>query len=475
MKKFIGRKHEIQRLKDLECLKRASLVVIKGRRRIGKSSLAEEFAKGKRLLAFSGLAPIDQVTAQDQRDAFARQFAKNMKLPPLTFLDWADAFSHITNHLTNEPTVILFDEISWMGSKDPTFIPKLKVWWDLELQQFSKLTLIFCGSVSSWIDDNILNSTAFFGRVSLQIALEELSLPECAEFLNAVGFKGSAYETFKLLAVTGGIPWYLEQVSPQLTAEENLRRLAFEKDGLFTVEFDRIFHDLFDRRGSSHKEVVELLAGGMKDLTEIRQLMESPQGGFLSAQMKALIVSGFVSQHSSWSLKTGRQGKSNLFRLSDNYLRFYIKYIEPNLTKIEKQAYQGVAISQLPGWEAMMGFQVENLLLKNRALLLKTLGLNPADVILDNPYTQKASSRQKGCQIDYLIQTHAKSLYLCEFKFKRREIGPEIIDEMKQKEKRFSAPRGFAKIPVLFHLGGVSEAVYESRYFYRIVDIADLL
>lgn len=72
--------------------------------------------------------------------------------PPLTFTDWMDAFSHLTKQLTNEPTVILLDEISWMGSKDTTFISKLKNWWDLELQRFPSLVVIFCGSVSTWIE-----------------------------------------------------------------------------------------------------------------------------------------------------------------------------------------------------------------------------------------------------------------------------------------------------------------------------------
>jgi hypothetical protein len=64
---------------------------------------------------------------------------------------------------------------------------------------------------------------------------------------------------------------------------------------------------------------------------------------------------------------------------------------------------------------------------------------------------------------------------MCEFKFKRRDIGPEIIDSMKDKISRFAPPRGFGIAPVLFHLGDVSESVYDSRYFYRIIDIEKFL
>ena len=142
MKPFVGRDNELRRLEDLSKSGRTCLAVIKGRRRIGKSRLAEEFGKNKVFLPFSGLAPVKGVTAQDQRDAFARQLTALFHLPPLTFTDWSDAFAHLSRHLTKKPTVILFDEISWMGSKDPTFTSKLKVWWDLALQNHPSVVLI---------------------------------------------------------------------------------------------------------------------------------------------------------------------------------------------------------------------------------------------------------------------------------------------------------------------------------------------
>ena len=213
MKTFIGRKTELRKLHDLRVSFRqkglVNLVVIKGRRRIGKSRLAEEFAKGQKFLLFTGIAPTEKVTAQDQRETFARQFCQHFGLPPLQFTDWNDALYHLAHHLTDEPTVLLFDEISWMSSQDPTFIPKIKAWWDLMMQNRSNLTLIFCGSVSTWIEENIINSTSFFGRISLIIDLGCLSLSECAEFLRIIGFKGSAYDIYKLLSVTGGVPRYL--------------------------------------------------------------------------------------------------------------------------------------------------------------------------------------------------------------------------------------------------------------------------
>ncbi len=474
MKPFVGRDNELQRLEDLAKSGRACLAVMKGRRRIGKSRLAEEFGRGKVFLPFSGLAPVKGVTAQDQRDAFARQLAALFHLPPFTFTDWSDAFAHLSRHLTEKPTVILFDEISWMGSKDPTFTSKLKNWWDLVLQNYPSVVLILCSSISTWIDKNIINSTAFFGRVSLYLELNELAIPQCRELLTLQGFKGSDLDFFKIFSVTGGVPWYLEQIQAHLSTDENIKRLCFEKNGLLVREFDRIFNDLFSSRGEVYKKIIKVLSQGMKDRAALQKAIAYSPSGTLSQHLKSLDICGFVSKHPDWSLKTGKPGKSTLYRLSDNYLRFYIHYIEPNLTKIEQGSFLEVPISSLPGWEPMLGFQLENLLLKNRPRIYQALGIHAQDIVIDNPYIQKTSGRKKGCQIDYLIQTHSNNLFVCEVKMWRRELGLEVIEAMKAKIAALSLPKGFGVSPVLLHLGPVSDALLRSRYFYRIIDIADL-
>jgi len=474
MKPFVGRTSELQRLEDLSTSGRTCLVVIKGRRRIGKSRLTEEFGKNKVFLPFSGLAPVKGVTAQDQRNAFARQLANLFYLPPFTFIDWSDAFAHLSKHLTAKPTVILFDEISWMGLKDPTFISKLKVWWDLVLQNYPSIILILCGSISTWIDKNIINSTAFFGRISLYLELTELSIPQCRELLHLQGFKGSDLDFFKILSVTGGVPWYLEQVHPQQSADENIKRLCFEKNGLLVHEFDRIFNDLFSSRGEIYKKIITILSQGMKDRATLQKTITYSASGTLSHHLKALEICGFISKHPDWSLKTGKPGKLTLYRLSDNYLRFYIHYIQPNLTKIEQGLFLEVPLSSLSGWEPMLGFQLENLLLKNRPLLYKALGIYAQDIVIDNPYLQKSSGRKKGCQIDYLVQMRSNTLFVCEVKMRRRELGLEVVEAMQTKIASLSLPKGFGISPVLFHLGPVSDALLSSHYFYRIIDIAHL-
>lgn len=129
----------------------------------------------------------------------------------------------------------------------------------------------------------------------------------------------------------------------------------------------------------------------------------------------------------------------------------------------------------MPGFETHMGLQLEALLIQNHQLLLQKLGISPADIVRSGPYRQTKTTTQQGCQIDYLIQTKTNSLFICEFKFKRREINSDIITEIREKISRLKVPKGFAKVAVLFHLSGVASNVATNPYFYRIVDIVDFL
>ena len=475
MEFFVGRKQELSRLARLKRMRHAALVVIKGRRRVGKSTLVRKFASGKRFISLSGLPPSPGMTAQMQRDEFGNQLCAQLNLPRVTFSSWSDAFRFLGSQLGDEEIVVLLDEISWMGGLDPSFLGSLKTWWDQEAVQKQKLTLILCGSISLWIEKNILHSTGFVGRISLVLHLKPLSLPESLFFLRKKGFCASLYEALKILSVTGGIPWYLDLIDPKENADQNIYELCFEPASQLINEFQTIFHDLFERKGDAYRKILEVLVDGMRTQQEIRELLKWEEGGMLSDYLNNLVSAGFISQHYRWSLKKAAVGKQTLYRLSDCFLRFQLKYVEPYRDLIEQGSYQKAATGKLPGWDSIMGFQLESLLLTNRELLFKALGIDPSMVVCDNPYLQTSTTRKKGCQIDYLIQTKMNSLIACEFKFSKNELSSSILHELQEKFETLSIPRGYGKALALFHVGGVSPKIEESPLFYRVIDLRELL
>ncbi len=103
------------------------------------------------------------------------------------------------------------------------------------------------------------------------------------------------------------------------------------------------------------------------------------------------------------------------------------------------------------------------------------LGIPPDEIIFSGPYLQTVTTRRKGCQVDYLIQTRFNNLYLCEVKFSLMQIGVEVIDEVKEKMQAIQLPRGFSCRPILIHVNGVNEHVLDSGFFARAVDFSEFL
>ena len=467
---FIGRERELAILKEFLSARSASLVVIKGRRRIGKSRLIEEFCDELHTLYFFGLAPEHKVTAVDQRRHFANQLEKQIGVAGLRADDWDHLFGHLAKHSSSGQIVIVFDEINWMGTKDPTFLPKLKTAWDAAFSKNPQLILILSGSMAGWIEENILSSTGFFGRVTLDMTLEELPLKKCALFWNAQGKHISAYEKFKVLSVTGGVPLYLESIRSDLSAEENIERLCFRREGLLFNEFDRIFSDLFSRRSDTYRKIVEQLTAGAASADMILQgLHHSPSGTF-SDYLEDLVNTGYLARDYTWDIKSKKQSKISRYRLRDNYLRFFLRYIEPKRDMIRKTGFIAV-----PQWHTIMGLQFENLVLNNRSAIYELLAVNHNEIEYDNPFLQTKTKTRAGCQIDWLIQTRFNTLYVCEIKFSKNEIGSSVIQEVKEKVKRMVLPRGFSVRPVLIHVNGVSPAVEDNGFFSNIIDFGQLL
>lgn len=471
---FFGRQYELGLLNHLLSKQSASLVVITGRRRIGKSRLVEEFAKGHACYSFSGIPPHAQTSAFSEQATFFKQLVKQFGSVNFAGDDWWDMLWFLAEKTKHGRVVILFDEITWMASKDPDFLGKLKTVWDTCFKKNKKLILVLCGSVSIWIQKHILSATGFVGRVSLQLVLKELSIDACDAFFLSRSSQLSAYDKFKFLSVCGGVPRYLEEFQLDATVEENINRMCFHASGILFNEFNQIFYDSIDSQASIYKNIVELLVQGALSRSAIAEALGRTPSGDLSEYLKHLVTAGFVSRDYTWHLKRKITAKSSVYRLSDNYMRFYLKYIAPKRDLIQVNQYHAGVLSEMVGWSAMVGLQFENLVLNNRKWIQKALEIAPGTVEVDNPYFQKKTSKFKGCQVDYLIQTKTNVLYVCEVKFSRHPIKSDVLAEMQAKIASLHIPRGFSCLPVLIHVNGAHDAVLDAGYFFKVIDFSEL-
>lgn len=472
---FFGRKAELKKLDELLDKTTASLIVVKGRRRIGKSTLIQKFAEKFDLFCeIQGVAPRDGITDDDQRENFSEQLKDIFDIPAFKLDNWTDAFSVLARFTQTGRVLILLDEISWMGGRNKEFVGKLKIAWDTKFKKNDKLVLVLCGSVSAWIEKNILNDTDFVGRISYEMDLEGLPLSDCNKFWQAGGNRISAKEKLNLLAVTGGVPKYLEEINVKRSAEQNIQRMCFDKGGILFNEFDKIFNDIFNKRAAVYKKIVEVLSKGSRTTKEIAQLTGRPLNGDISEYLNDLELSGFIKRDFIYTLY-GKKSRLSKYRIKDNYLRFYLKYIEPVKDNVEHGLFQFKSIETMSNWSIIMGLQFENLVLENLNCLIEQIGLDVNSIISAAPYFQNATSRNKGrCRIDLLIHTSFETFYLCEIKF-RKKIDKSIVKEVQKKIDILKRPMNSSIRPVLIHGGEIGSTVENAMFFDKIIPFEALL
>ena len=479
MERFIGRRYFIDDLESLWRKRTSSLVACRGRRRIGKSTLFREFSRRTAdcYIEIEGLAPEKNMTDRDQLDGFAASLARETQTPLLTLKNWLDAFFWLDHYIDdNKRTVVVLDEISWMGGYNPLFPSILRKAWERYFHRHDKLIFVICGSVSAWIKENLLDSTGFAGRFSRDYVLPELSLEECVQFWGDAASRVAPREMLDVLSVTGGVPRYLEEVDPGLDASENIRRMCFMKSGQLFQDFDSIFNPLFGEENEIRKAILVALGSGPLTGAEIATKLGTARNGHLSANLRSLCEGGFISDDAGVNPDTGRPMRTSKYRLKDNYTRFYLKYLAPHKREISLGTYSYRSIESLPEWQAVMGLQFENLVVNNAMSLVPHLHLGNAIIESAAPYRNMrkgTSGKKAGCQIDLLIQT-SRTAYVVEIK-RQKEIGPEIEDEVRRKIARLPLRSGMMPRPVLVYDGTLAPSVEGTGFFDAVIPARRLL
>ncbi len=471
---FIGRSEELQGLKALQGKSSSSLVVITGRRRIGKSTLVGEFSKNfKHYYEFQGMAPRQGLTNEDQLKNFAEQCKQILGGVEPVLNNWTEAFSYLASNISTQKSALLFiDEVSWMARYDKDFVGKLKIAWDTKFSRIPGLVLVLCGSVSSWIEDNILQETDFIGRVSLTIRLTELDLKDSLNFWGERGKNISLKEKLSYLNVVGGVPKYLEEYNPRESTNSNILRLCFKKGGYLFEDFEKIFSDIFERKSETYKKIVRLLAQRHLSPVEVSKALKVKQSGELTKCLRDLELSGFIKRDYTYQ-PGGKRGRLSKLRISDNYLRFYLKYIEPNITAINSGLYNFSSLGELLAWEAISGLQFENLLLNRVPEVIKVLGLEREVIKSAGTYFQNKTNKSEAVQVDLFIECKPNNFYICEIKYKKK-IGLSIVGEVREKIEKLKLPKYSTRRPVLIYSGELDPEVRELDYFDLIVEVGEV-
>ena len=450
--RFLGRENELESLRLLLDKQSSSIVACRGRRRIGKSTLIREFARRNELafVNIDGLAPQPKQTNHDQLVNFTLKLSQQTRFAGSVPENWYAAFKALDSSIDDSRwTVVLLDEISWMGKHDPDFASYLKSAWDNDLKYHG-------------------------GRFSRDIFLRELPLELCVSFWGEKAATLPTREIVDVLAVTGGVPRYLEEVNPRLSADENIKRLCFHRDGPLFKEFSGLFSEVFGDASKMKGDILRLLVDGPMTCSEIAEKLGQVRGGGLSSVLQELDDAGFVSSDKGYNPETGKRARQGFYRLSDNYVRFFLKYVDPNIEEIRNGQYEFIALSMLPGWDKMLGLAFENLVVNHAVSLLPKFHLRGVPILSAVPYIRRGGRNGgRGVQIDLLIQTR-RSVYVIEVRH-RKDIGEEVESEVREKCSKLNLPDNVALRTGLVYDGQLDPVVRGNAYFDVILSSREIL
>ena len=464
MQKFIGRTDMLKRMEALWKKRTPSLITCRGRRRIGKSTLIEEFARrtADNFISIDGQAPGDGINNSVQLKSFAEQLSAQTSAPNVKLDNWLQAFRLLDNALPKSGrTVLLLDEISWMGGYDKTFVGTLKIAWDKLFRKHDNLVVVLCGSVSSWIAKNLLESTGFAGRDSLDLVVEEIPLSECSAFWGEAGKRIALSEKIDFLSVTGGIPKYLEELDTSVSSEENIRRLCFTPEGLLFRDFEQIFSRMYGVKYEERKRLIKAVAYGSKSPSQIAEVIGMERNGHLVEHLDDLVLAGFLAKDENVNPETGKPARISKYRLRDNYLRFYLHHIEPVAREIRQGNFKFCGLSNLKGWDVIKGLQFENMVVANYRALLPILGIDGANIKSAAPFRRDADKSGMGVQIDLMIRTE-NCVYLVEVK-RRNHIDEDVVVELDEKIRRLGLPANVSVRTALVYDGDVASSLRTGR------------
>lgn len=325
--KFINRDRELAFLNRRWEEKSSELVIIYGKRRVGKTELIKEFIKDKPAVYFLG----DRRTSGEQLRELSGLMAGHFNdgfLEKRGFSEWLDVFRYL-NGKKKERFVFAVDEYPYMVEADRTVSSLFQKGWDEYLKD-SGIFLILCGSSISMMESETLTYKApLFGRRTGQVLVRPMTFRESRGFFPGKNFR----EFMSLYAVAGGSPAYLLQMSPELPFKENISRKVFSNTGYLYNEVEFILKEEL-REPKNYLAVLRAVSTGKRKFGEISNdtgLAKNVLTKYLQTLERLHVLNRELPATETNPLKS----KKGLYALTDNFFRFWFRYVYPYKSRLE--------------------------------------------------------------------------------------------------------------------------------------------
>jgi len=436
MPALIGRNQEICKLDDFYNSGRPELVIVYGRRRVGKTFLIREHFKNKFAFYFTGSLNVPNTVNLAHFDSAIVEYGGTSLKPSK---NWTEAFEKLRSLLSKNAghrKLVFIDEMPWLDAQKSNFLASFDYFWNSWASANSDILFIGCGSATSWITKHIFkNKGGLHNRITGRINLSPFSIGECEQFFNSRDVVITRYQLAECYMIFGGIPYYLNLFDRSLSFSQNVDRLCFSSNAPLKNEFEELYFSLY-KNPDRHIKIVQTLASKHSGLNraELSATGNLLQNGHLTQALRELEECDFIESFSDFTKKAN----GAYYYLKDPFTLFYLRFMKSNNTKDE---YFWTNYIDDGGHRAWSGFSFELLCRIHIRQIKIKLGIHGVST---NTTSWRSKGVTPGAQIDLVISRKDGVINLCEVKYSKHpyEITKSYAGELERKKSVFSMETG---------------------------------
>lgn len=449
---FVGRHQELEQLNQAYQENNFQFTVIYGRRRIGKTSLINEFLKDKKAIYYVAL----EENAEDNLKRFSDAisiFKNTDQGGKEKFADFEECFKEITRLAQKQRVILVIDEFPYLAKAYPTISSMLQSYIDHEFKE-TNLFLILCGSSMSFMERQVLGyQSPLYGRRTLALKLEPFKLSEAHEMLPKLSKEGA----FIINTVCGGVPQYLSYMSDSMSVADNIKKNFLTKSGrLFDEPNNLLQQELRDP--TNYNSIINAIASGASKHSKIAQSAHL-QTGPLTTYLNNLIDLGIVEKKLPVTEQKKSKSKNIVYRICDGMFRFWYTFVGKQTDLIERGLTDLAWVKVQKGLSDFMGPEFE----KYSQDFMWSQDMN--EKIVPNPFihlgnwwgTDKRTHQQ--VELDIVgFSDDERDGYFGECKWKNEPIPRSVLEKLIANSEIFKYP---IKHYYLFSKSGFTDSCRE--------------
>ena len=375
MNRFINRNTELEFLEKKYHSQGSQLIILYGRRRVGKTELIKQFCKGKDSIYFLG----DKRGTMLNLERFAEKAAEQLDDVVPRVESFYDLSKYLLRHISDKKYIIVIDEFSYLIERDDTIPSVFQVIWDESLKD-KDIMLILCGSsISMMVEWTLTQKSPLYGRRTGQWMLETLKAHHVPQFHDKI----DVVKGIEFYSILGGVPLYILEFDPEKDAMENINEHILTKGEFLHEEVETLLKEEL-REYYLYISIFEAIAKGRTRLVEISDYSKIPQKD-LPKYVGTLMKLELIGKEHPVTEKTG--SKKTRYYIKDNFFRFYFRYVHPNKSDIESGNSGKVMKIIERDFNAFVGAEFEN--------IVKDMFKSP-DVNVKLPFSFNIIGRQWG-------------------------------------------------------------------------------